>query len=272
MMMTIARVCRVRRLVAGRLVNVHSKNDWILAMVHRGANMNAKGVAGLGPIDSDAVENVDVSVIVGGHLNYRKKLKSVLRYLNIHSSIDTASWDYSTLTPELKAMMAQVLADQKAARRARIGSHLAPIPNKLRDELYGIKRDDDNDDDDVSTNAAPAHEGDGDAAAAQACEPVVYHKPPPPIPGAPVAAEAHDQPPAPLTAQDDPHHHHHQEAPQQPEAVVYHKPAPQVPPAAPHKQPPPKPALPVPASGAAPPKPLPTVPPQQHRAAPPPPR
>jgi hypothetical protein len=79
--------------------------------------MNARAVAGITPIDSDFIENADVTLLVGGHLNYRKKLKTILRFLNIHSSIGTASWDYSTLPEELQEMMREAMTKQQQQRK-----------------------------------------------------------------------------------------------------------------------------------------------------------
>ena len=59
----------VRLVVAGRIVNCYRPNDLVLLIVHRAANMTY-GVAGLGEVSCDSVENYDVSGIVHAHVTY----------------------------------------------------------------------------------------------------------------------------------------------------------------------------------------------------------
>ncbi|RQM05010.1 hypothetical protein DH86_00003744 [Scytalidium sp. 3C] len=68
--------------VAGRLVNVYSQNDMILAFLYRTSSIHY-GVAGLQPIkDVEAVENVDVSNMVSGHGRYQYMVGSILKKIN----------------------------------------------------------------------------------------------------------------------------------------------------------------------------------------------
>ena len=57
----------------GRLVNGYCRKDWLLAFVHRtmSAGTSAAGLAAVS--DVDGLENVDLSGIVDGHLDYRRK-------------------------------------------------------------------------------------------------------------------------------------------------------------------------------------------------------
>jgi hypothetical protein len=68
---------RVRKVVAGRVVNAFSTSDWILAYLYRPAQW-ATDAAGLAPIASDGVENIDVTDLANGHLAYRSKLSRIL--------------------------------------------------------------------------------------------------------------------------------------------------------------------------------------------------
>jgi pimeloyl-ACP methyl ester carboxylesterase len=62
---------KIRSVVSGRVVNVYSSNDYILAFLYRSQSIQF-GVAGLQAIDGVAgIENVDVSDIVSGHTSYR---------------------------------------------------------------------------------------------------------------------------------------------------------------------------------------------------------
>lgn len=69
----------MRTAVSGRLVNVYSENDYLLAFLYRTSSLQL-GVAGLLPISGlHDVENVDVSETVSGHLRYRYLVGSILQ-------------------------------------------------------------------------------------------------------------------------------------------------------------------------------------------------
>lgn len=70
----------VRGVVAGRLVNVYSANDWMLGMVYRASAMTA-GAAGLHAIHCAGVENIDATLYVKGHTAYPKRLEDLLALL-----------------------------------------------------------------------------------------------------------------------------------------------------------------------------------------------
>ncbi|TAQ89162.1 hypothetical protein B7494_g2545 [Chlorociboria aeruginascens] len=62
----------------GRLVNVYSENDYILAFLYRTSSIQY-GVAGLQEIqDVKGIENVNVSEMVSGHLRYQYLVGSIL--------------------------------------------------------------------------------------------------------------------------------------------------------------------------------------------------
>ena len=69
----------MRTAVSGRLVNVYSTNDYLLAFLHRASSLQY-GVAGLAPIPGlSGVENFDLSDIVSGHLRYRYLAGAILQ-------------------------------------------------------------------------------------------------------------------------------------------------------------------------------------------------
>ena len=69
----------MRAAVTGRLINVYSKNDYLLAFLYRTSSLQF-GVAGLMPISGlSGVENFDVSETVSGHLWYRYLVGSILQ-------------------------------------------------------------------------------------------------------------------------------------------------------------------------------------------------
>jgi len=70
---------RVRSVVSGRVVNVFSKQDYVLAFLYRTSSVQL-GVAGLQPVVGvHGIQNVDVSELVDGHLQYRYLTGSILR-------------------------------------------------------------------------------------------------------------------------------------------------------------------------------------------------
>lgn len=69
----------LRSVVASRLVNVYSANDYILGFLYRTSSIQY-GVAGLQKVEGiPSVENVDVSDTVDGHLRYRYLTGNILK-------------------------------------------------------------------------------------------------------------------------------------------------------------------------------------------------
>ena len=69
----------LRSVVANRLINVYSVNDYILGFLYRTSSIQY-GIAGLQKIEGiPGVENVDVSEVVDGHLRYRYLTGSILK-------------------------------------------------------------------------------------------------------------------------------------------------------------------------------------------------
>ncbi|KAF4037523.1 hypothetical protein GN244_ATG10257 [Phytophthora infestans] len=71
-----------RRVVSGRLINGYSEKDWMLGVMYRyqGWALNSAGIA---PIDIAGVENVDLSEIIGGHLEYKSKIGAIMDLLQL---------------------------------------------------------------------------------------------------------------------------------------------------------------------------------------------
>lgn len=69
----------MRSVVAGRLINVYSENDYVLGFLYRTSSIQL-GVAGLQKVEGlPGVENIDVSNTVSGHLRYRYLVGSILK-------------------------------------------------------------------------------------------------------------------------------------------------------------------------------------------------
>ncbi|KZF19867.1 DUF726-domain-containing protein [Xylona heveae TC161] len=77
----------VRAVVAGRVVNVYSERDYILAFLYRTSSVQY-GIAGLQAIAGvPGVENVNVSELVSGHLKYRYLVGKILEKIGFEDVI-----------------------------------------------------------------------------------------------------------------------------------------------------------------------------------------
>ena len=75
---------RARTLVAGRFIHCYSKNDWVLRFLYRTTSLTLGDIAGLNPIaHAHGIENVNMSHIVRGHLEYSKKTVEMLQLLHL---------------------------------------------------------------------------------------------------------------------------------------------------------------------------------------------
>lgn len=73
----------LRSACTGRLINVYSENDRILAFLYRTSSIQY-GIAGLAPIKGlSGIENVDVSETVSGHLRYRFLVGKILQKIGL---------------------------------------------------------------------------------------------------------------------------------------------------------------------------------------------
>ncbi|KAJ8112334.1 hypothetical protein OPT61_g5278 [Boeremia exigua] len=80
---------RIRSVVSGRVVNVFSTQDYILGFLYRTSSVQL-GVAGLQPVlGVRGVQNVDVTELVDGHLQYRFITGSILRKIGFED-VDVA--------------------------------------------------------------------------------------------------------------------------------------------------------------------------------------
>ncbi|EKV12492.1 putative membrane protein [Penicillium digitatum] len=74
---------KIRSVVSGRVVNVFSENDSVLAFLYRTSSLQL-GVAGLQPVEGvPGVENLDVSEMISGHLRYQFLLGKILALIGL---------------------------------------------------------------------------------------------------------------------------------------------------------------------------------------------
>ncbi|KPA78441.1 hypothetical protein ABB37_06068 [Leptomonas pyrrhocoris] len=68
----------LRRVVAGRLINVYTRQDWMLWTMYRLNKTDLKPMAGINPVNVPGVENIDVTPLISGHGDYAANLLPVL--------------------------------------------------------------------------------------------------------------------------------------------------------------------------------------------------
>lgn len=73
-----------RKVVSGRIINGYCRGDWLLSFVYRTSSVQLH-VAGLQPVllQDRRVENVDLSSVVSGHLDYAKQMDVILKAVGI---------------------------------------------------------------------------------------------------------------------------------------------------------------------------------------------
>ncbi|XP_042544663.1 transmembrane and coiled-coil domain-containing protein 4 [Dipodomys spectabilis] len=80
-----------RKVVSGRIINGYCRGDWLLSFVYRTSSVQLH-VAGLQPVllQDRRMENVDLSSVVSGHLDYAKKMDVILKAVGIRTK---PGWD-----------------------------------------------------------------------------------------------------------------------------------------------------------------------------------
>ncbi|CAO2589703.1 Transmembrane and coiled-coil domain-containing protein 4 [Lemmus lemmus] len=75
-----------RKVVSGRIVNGYCRGDWLLSFVYRTSSVQLR-VAGLQPVllQDRRMENVDLSAVVNGHLDYAKQMDVILKAVGIRT-------------------------------------------------------------------------------------------------------------------------------------------------------------------------------------------
>jgi pimeloyl-ACP methyl ester carboxylesterase len=102
----------MKSVVAGRLVNVYSTNDYILGFLYRSSSWQY-GVAGLQKIQGvQGIQNHDVSDIVNGHLRYQYLVGSILKKIG-WEDIDTIQVNKN------EELLGQLMENEKSADETR---------------------------------------------------------------------------------------------------------------------------------------------------------
>ncbi|KAL4752361.1 hypothetical protein BDW72DRAFT_72091 [Aspergillus terricola var. indicus] len=73
---------KARGVVSGSFVNGYASNDWILGYLFRATSGGIMRVAGLAPVEGiRGIENVDVTKLVNGHMDYRAAIPRLLKHV-----------------------------------------------------------------------------------------------------------------------------------------------------------------------------------------------
>ena len=110
----------LRSVVASRLVNVYSANDYILGFLYRTSSIQY-GVAGLQKVEGiPSVENVDVSETVSGHLRYRYLTGSILKKIGFEdiemAAVEKEEAAFQTLLQDEKKKTYTETATEEGAK------------------------------------------------------------------------------------------------------------------------------------------------------------
>jgi hypothetical protein len=116
---------QIRSVVAGRIVNVYSTEDYVLGFLYRSTKLQV-GVAGLHKVeDVHGVENVDVSKLVSGHDQYRYLVGTIL------VKVGFGDVDFNKVAEQERALKEaerrKTRAQEEAKRKATTGQTEEPM-------------------------------------------------------------------------------------------------------------------------------------------------
>jgi hypothetical protein len=106
----------MRSVVSGRLVNVFSENDSVLAFLYRTSSLQL-GVAGLQKVEGvPGVENLDVSEMISGHLRYQYLLGRILTLTGLQDlDANEIEREEAALAAEVKRQEKELQQNQREA-------------------------------------------------------------------------------------------------------------------------------------------------------------
>ncbi|KAJ8106668.1 hypothetical protein ONZ43_g6985 [Nemania bipapillata] len=122
----------MKSIVTGRLVNVYSKNDYLLGFLYRTCAWSF-GIAGLQPIEGvPLIENIDLSDCISNHLHYQYHIGSVLLRLRWEDadsgeinkelskqSLVTAQIRSNGTSPELREQNRNIMTEPKIGQNQK---------------------------------------------------------------------------------------------------------------------------------------------------------
>ncbi|KAE8353493.1 hypothetical protein BDV28DRAFT_164881 [Aspergillus coremiiformis] len=133
---------RLRSVVSGRLVNVYSENDAVLALLYRTSSLQL-GVAGLQPVQGVVdVENLDASDIISGHLRYQFLVGHILNKIGLES-VDAREMEReeaALAAKDRRQEQERVRNERRAGVHGRDSAHQKLESGELKDEEDRLQR------------------------------------------------------------------------------------------------------------------------------------
>ncbi|KAK3074843.1 hypothetical protein LTR53_002362 [Teratosphaeriaceae sp. CCFEE 6253] len=120
---------KLRAVASGRVVNVYSTNDYILAFLYRSSSIQF-GIAGLQAVEGvKGVENVDVSEMITGHTSYRYLTGTILQKIGFEDV------DGRELEKEQAARKAQEAKDEEERKASEKTEQGKAVPTEAMGQM-----------------------------------------------------------------------------------------------------------------------------------------
>ncbi|KAI5466178.1 hypothetical protein BGZ63DRAFT_347510 [Mariannaea sp. PMI_226] len=131
---------KARTVVEGRFLNAFNRNDWILGYLFRLTNGGIRRVAGLAQVeDCPWVENMDVTDLVHGHMDYRTKMPALL--MRCGWSVDSEEFaEIEDPDPENHAERQRELINEIEEARKKLEQEGNASKSGSRFSLFGRKK------------------------------------------------------------------------------------------------------------------------------------
>ncbi|MCJ1311665.1 hypothetical protein MMC25_005338 [Agyrium rufum] len=130
----------MRTVVAGRLVNVYTTNDYILGFMYRTSSIQY-GIAGLEKVQGlPGVENVDVTSIVNGHLRYRYLVGRILQNIGWEDVVPEQVEREAAALKKMDDEEEKTTMYQKVQKEAKAGAPDIHVPSYALGGKKGEKK------------------------------------------------------------------------------------------------------------------------------------
>ena len=127
---------KIISVVSGRIVNGYASKDTLLSLLYRASNPLLNLVAGLTPAPSEFIENVDLSELINGHLDYYTNLPIILSHLGF---LITSDKFIDQITEE-DLFNANALAEETQAVESNTGTHETPITATAPTKVFNTEK------------------------------------------------------------------------------------------------------------------------------------
>ncbi|KAJ5720453.1 uncharacterized protein N7483_008387 [Penicillium malachiteum] len=107
---------RIRSVVSGRVVNVYSENDSVLAFLYRTSSLQL-GIAGVQKVENvSGIDNINVSEMISGHLRYQFLLGKIIELIGLQDiDISEVAREEAALEAEDRKQEEERLQNQQKA-------------------------------------------------------------------------------------------------------------------------------------------------------------